>query len=251
ESVAEHPAVFATFTAPSFGPVHALRADRHSRPQFTPGILEEAIRLAVAMTTVPIPATPNDPNPRVARWGSQLDIRHLRSGAPGDLSEQAVAGYIAKYATKSTEGYGPALTRRLTPRDLARLDTAQVRPHIARHVRAAWRLGASPHLARLHLQRWAHQLGFGGHFLTRSRRYSTTFTRLRRARATYRRTRGGGIPLDAFGRPDGDDATVILATWTYAGTGWRTDTTRQLAIDAAARAREHRRATRAKRTSAA
>jgi hypothetical protein len=219
--------------------------------EFTPGVLEDAIRLAVAMTTVPVPAPLTDPHPHVARWGSQLDIRHLRSGAPGDLSEQAVAGYIAKYATKATETYGPALTRRLTPGDLARLDSAQVRPHIARHVRAAWRLGAHPYLARLRLQRWAHQLGFGGHFLTRSRRYSTTFTSLRRARATYRRTRHGGVPLDAFGRPDGDDATVILATWAYVGSGWRTEANRQLAIDAAARAREHRRLARQGRATAA
>jgi len=96
------------------------------------------------------------------------------------------------------------------------------------------------------------QLGFGGHFLTRSRRYSTTFTALRRARATYRRTRRhGGVPLDAFGRPDGDDATVILATWVYAGSGWRTEANRQLAIDTAARAREHRRAARATRAESA
>jgi len=125
-------------------------------PQFTPGVLEEAIRLAVAMTSVPVPAPLTDRHPRVARWGSQPDIRQLRSGAPGDLSEQAVAGYIAKYATKSTETYGPALTRRLTPGALARLDSAQLRSHITRLIRAAWRLGAHPHLARLHLQRWAH-----------------------------------------------------------------------------------------------
>ena len=30
-------------------------------------------------------------------------------------------------------------------------------------------------------------LGFGGHFLTKARRYSVTFTALRQARVTYRR----------------------------------------------------------------
>ena len=32
-------------------------------------------------------------------------------------------------------------------------------------------------------------LGFGGHFLTKARRYSVTFAALRQARITYRRTR--------------------------------------------------------------
>ena len=33
----------------------------------------------------------------------------------------------------------------------------------------------------LNLRRWAHMLGFRGHFLTKTRRYSTTFTALRAA----------------------------------------------------------------------
>ncbi|MEV4802970.1 replication initiator [Nonomuraea sp. NPDC049421] len=33
---------------------------------------------------------------RVLRWGDQLDIRPITMG--GDLTDQAVAGYIAKYA---------------------------------------------------------------------------------------------------------------------------------------------------------
>ena len=35
---------------------------------------------------------------------------------------------------------------------------------------------------------WAHMLGYGGHFLTKSRRYSVTFGQLRAARTDYRRT---------------------------------------------------------------
>jgi hypothetical protein len=35
-------------------------------------------------------------------------------------------------------------------------------------------LGARPSLASLRLGKWAHMLGFGGHFSTKSRRYSTT-----------------------------------------------------------------------------
>ena len=39
-----------------------------------------------------------------------------------------------------------------------------------------------PRSADLNLARHAHRLGFGGHFLTKSRRYSTTFGALRDAR---------------------------------------------------------------------
>ena len=37
----------------------------------------------------------------------------------------------------------------------------------------------------LRLRAWAHMLGFGGHWSTKSRRYSTTFTVLRRARVAF------------------------------------------------------------------
>jgi hypothetical protein len=36
----------------------------------------------------------------------------------------------------------------------------------------AWNLGAQPELVKL--RHWAHTLGFGGHWLTKSRRYSVT-----------------------------------------------------------------------------
>jgi hypothetical protein len=47
-------------------------------------------------------------------------------------------------------------------------------------------------------------LGFGGHFWTKSRRYSTTLGALRRARVAHaiRRQRGDTLPLDAWGRPE-------------------------------------------------
>ena len=38
------------------------------------------------------------------------------------------------------------------------------------------------------LRRWTHMLGFGGHFATKSRRYSTTHKALRAARREWRRT---------------------------------------------------------------
>jgi hypothetical protein len=40
-------------------------------------------------------------------------------------------------------------------------------------VRACWELGGRPQLDGLRLRAWAHMLGFGGHWSTKSRRYST------------------------------------------------------------------------------
>jgi hypothetical protein len=115
--------------------------------------------------------------------------------------------------------------------------------HVAELVRACWELGAHPNLADLRLGKWAHMLGFGGHFSTKSRRYSTTLGALRRARVAYaiRRRRGDTLPLDAWGRPDEGQAVIVLATWSYIGCGYQTTGEAWLAASAAARAREARR----------
>jgi hypothetical protein len=107
-------------------------------------------------------------------------------------------------------------------------------------------LGSRPSLAKLRLRKWAHMLGFGGHFSTKSRRYSTTLGALRRARVAYaiRRRRGNALPLDAWGRPEGDQAVIVLASWNYLGSGYQSTGEAWLAASAAARAREERRVAR-------
>jgi hypothetical protein len=180
---------------------------------------------------------------RYARWGEQLDVHNITEGEDqaGELSAEQVAGYIAKYATKATESFGSGLDRRLTGDDLERLD--KLPAHVAELVRAAWELGGHPELDGLRLRPWAHMLGFRGHWSTKSRRYSTTFTVLRRARVTFakRRRAKDGIPLDARGRPEDDQAVIVVASWVYVGSDYETEGERRLALSAAARAREERR----------
>jgi hypothetical protein len=86
-------------------------------------------------------------------------------------------------------------------------------------------------------------LGFRGHWSTKSRRYSTTMTALRRARVAYakRRRARDGIPLDAWERPEDDQAVTVVASWSYVGAGYQTQGEAWLALSAAARARERRR----------
>jgi hypothetical protein len=209
---------------------------------FTAALLEEALRQAVPTVRVPCPPLEDGGPTRYARWGEQLDVRNItRDGQAEELSAEQVAGYIAKYATKATESFGAGLDRRLTdPDDLDRLDS--LAPHAAELVRAAWELGGRPELEGLRLRAWAHMLGFGGHWSTKSRRYSTTMGALRRARVAFakRRRARDGIPLDAWGRPEDDQVVIVVASWVYVGAGYETEGERWLALSAAARAREQR-----------
>jgi hypothetical protein len=209
---------------------------------FTAALLEDGLRQAVP--TVRVPCSPLDDGPgRYARWGEQLDVRNITTGddEAGELSAEQVAGYIAKYATKATESFGAGLDRRIDGDDLEHLDSLPA--HVAALVRACWELGARPELAGLRLRPWAHMLGFGGHWSTKSRRYSTTMGALRRARVTFakRRRAHDGVPLDAWGRPEDDQAVIVVASWVYVGSGYATEGERWLALSAAARAREQRR----------
>ena len=98
----------------------------------------------------------------------------------------------------------------------------------------AWQLGTR-------FRAWAHMLGYGGHFLTKSRRYSVTFGQLRAARTEHRRAnRPAAADRDAWGRPLDETVVLVLPViWTYEGTGRPLAADAELALAAAARARAH------------
>jgi hypothetical protein len=85
------------------------------------------------------------------------------------------------------------------------------------------------------LRRWAHMLGYRGHFATKSRRYSTTMRALRAARRDWQRRQ------HPEARQYGDQTIITCTNLQWAGRGWRTTADALLALSAAARAREHRR----------
>jgi hypothetical protein len=148
------------------------------------------------------------------------------------VTAQQVAAYIAKYATKSTEAFTASGNR-------PRLD--ELPEHLARMAQAAQTLSSHRPLGRLRLGRHATLMGYGGHWSTKSRRYSTTLGAIRRSRAEYaRRTdQGSAVPLDAWGRPLDDDQVLVVADWRYDGHGYHHPGDAILAAAAAARAREH------------
>jgi hypothetical protein len=174
-------------------------------------------------------------------FGSQTDRRPLcrdtivSTGKPLDAG--AVANYIAKYATKTLHAPGVPDTR---IRHASEITGLRCSAHYRVMIITAWELGSRQATGDTRFRQWAHMLGYGGHFLTKSRRYSVTFGQLRAARTDYRRTqRHPDGERDPWGRPLDETVVLILTTWTYAGTGHNTAPGAQLALASAARAREH------------
>lgn len=129
----------------------------------------------------------------VATWGSQVDVQVLdRSAGP---RAQKVASYVAKYATKSSDGGGALDAPIRSEEDLAR---RSLPPHLRRMAETAWALGADTSFEPYRLRRHAHSLGYSGHFMSKSQRYSTSFTALKAARVAWREAmRRGGDGVEA------------------------------------------------------
>jgi hypothetical protein len=187
---------------------------------YSAGLLCDAI--AQAADAVSLTAGPDRAPVRLG-FGSQTDARAIRhtSELPGTgqaLSGQAVANYIAKYATKSLTAPGLPDRRIRTTFDMQGIRCSA---HFKRMISTAWQLGSKRATGDPRLRQWAHMLGYGGHFLTKSRRYSVTFGELRAARTAHRRAqRHPGGERDPWGRPLDETTVLVLATWTYAGTGY-------------------------------
>jgi hypothetical protein len=92
-------------------------------------------------------------------------------------------------------------------------------PQARNMIEVCWRLGRLEELNWLKLRQWAHMLGYGGHFSTKSRQYSTTLTAIRASRAEYRAREG----REAAGVPQLPDVPLVrVGSWQVAGTGYLT-----------------------------
>jgi hypothetical protein len=205
------------------GAVHfhaVIRFDGPEGPDTSPpawatlDLLTDAIRAAAARVAVDVPPAGDQPA-RTLRWGTQLDVQPIGAFGNGeDITEQAVASYVAKYATKAAETTG-TVDRRIGNKEA--LVLLGVPDHPRRLIEAC--LDLHPLYPDRKLRDWAHMLGFRGHFSTKSRRYSTTLGALRQVRADYRAAQQRA----ALGLPDPDDdpeaTTLTLAHWAYAGHG--------------------------------
>ena len=208
--------------------------------------LENAIRQAAAAIRYSTSPHPGQPGGWLITWGAELDVRAIAMHGTNPVTDSMVAGYLAKYATKGTE---------ITGHNSRRLDASTISvyadptgTHVQRLIHAAWTLGQAARWESL--ARWAHMLGFGGHFLTKGRRYSITFQALRDARITYQRAQTTGPGYGpVYSQQDLDDeTTLILNRLSYAGTGWQTSGDALLANTAADQARRRRQAARDEKT---
>ncbi len=221
----------AIFRLDGIDPVYPERTIQ-PHPAITAGLLAVLIRQVASaawFATVPHRVKPQGWD---IRWGAQVDPRVVRLTDDGDVTDVAVASYLAKYATKSTEPAG-------IPPGRITAENAEIwadkRTHQGRLIRACLRIGGHPHEDFQALRRWAHMLGYRGHFATKSRRYSTTMRALRAARHDWHR-RQHQLPGH-----HGDKTVITETELEWAGCGWRTTGDALLALSAAARARDHRR----------
>ena len=204
-------------------------------PAITPQVLADLIRQVSATTWFATVAHPAKPNGWDIRWGDQIDPRIVQVTAAGGITDTTVASYLAKYATKSTEPAGIPPGRITADNAAIYADTGT---YHGRMIRACLQLGGHPHEDFRALRRWAHMLGYRGHFATKSRRYSTTMRALRAARRDWQRRQHPQV------HEHGDKLLIIDTSLQWAGRGWRTSGDALLALSAAARAREHRRVAR-------
>jgi hypothetical protein len=197
------------------------------------GDLVDAVEHAAHTVTFATDPHPQHPAGWVIAWGDQLDVRTINLGTDGAITDGMVAGYLAKYATKATEATGHT-SRKLTAETID-VYADPDGTHTQRLVDACWTLGRPAEWRSL--RRWAHMLGFGGHFLTKSRHYSVTFRLLREERAIWQRTQTAGPEPDV----STEASTVLVLNFLdFVGAGWHNPGDAMLANSAAAQARERR-----------
>jgi hypothetical protein len=288
--------------------VHADDLDAVIPPPAGIGLadLVDALHHATCATSFHTPKHPDRPDGWPMAWGDPdkgIDIRPVTLTGTGEVTDGMVAGYLAKYATKSTEATGHNSTR--ITADTINQHADPDGGHTVRLIDACWRLGrptatpapltgrpqtrrhtparggpfgppwdcpdcgtrtryracpvcvaerqasldtkpsdaTGPANPYARLRRWAHMLGYGGHFLTKARRYSVTFRLLRDARIAFRRTAAEhdqaatepGIVRAADHQAV--ETSLIVGTLSFAGVGWHTTGDALLANTAAALAR--------------
>ena len=207
----------------------AIRLDGPGGPADAPPVwashdmLADAIRAAADSVTLTVPRPGGEVLELV--FGAQLDLRDIAAEAVGDdetarIRSSRLASYIAKYATKST-GAHDGTDRRV--RSIEDIEALSVSAHHKAMMRTAWELGGMETYAELNLRKWAHMLGFRGHFLTKSRHWSTTLGELRAIRARFRL-------LEALAELDvSEDDVIVVNDWEAVAFGHDSDAERELA----------------------
>ncbi|RPK78776.1 hypothetical protein EES45_17030 [Streptomyces sp. ADI97-07] len=206
--------------------------------------LQEAVGLAVERASLLVES--DAVGERVIKWGDRFKVDQISALGDGELTDAKVAGYVAKYATKNAEGAGTVdrtlMCRPCAGRGYVRgpdcfrdlcancdgtgqtesLTSLPVQQHARQMIRTAWALGHLPEFSDLKLWKWAHMLGFRGHFSSKSRAYSTTLGALRDVRRAWRLAQAE-VARARAGLPVSDENTTLVtaSSWTYLSNGYR------------------------------
>jgi hypothetical protein len=187
------------------GVVHLHAVVRADGPTGSPPPVDSQELARAVLTSASVVAAPHPLG--TARWGEQVDVQILDRSH--EERAKQVSGYVAKDSTKSSEESGVLDFRIRSAEDLAR---RRLPVHLRRMVETAWTLGGDDAYASLRLRRHAHSLGYGGYFLSKSWRYSTTLGALRTARQDWQRNQGR-ITTDVGDRS-------VSVRWRAVGIGW-------------------------------
>jgi hypothetical protein len=187
--------------------------DRADAPglSVSPEELCDAIRQAATRSC--LTADAGDGDTIDVRFGEQLHTRILAARGGGvELCCEQVAAYVAKYSCKASH-------EQITSRD-TEPDAWRERGVPEQLVRMAYAVVSVSQRAGLRgMTRWVHMLGFRGHFVTKSRGYSTNLGTLRADRAAYRAKHDQPDDPDDAGEQE-DDSTPVLSCWEYLGSGY-------------------------------
>jgi hypothetical protein len=183
------------------------RATRARRRDPARGAATRSVRPPVEPASRAMPATVRRP-----RFASASSCTRAPWPAPKTAESSTpgqVAAYVAKYSCKASH-------EQITTRD-TNPDRWRDRGIPEQLVQMAYAALLTERPGLRDLGQWVHMLGFRGHFVTKSRRYSTNLSELRAARAAYRAHQNE--PSDDADVND-DDSTIVLCIWQYLGSGY-------------------------------
>jgi hypothetical protein len=206
--------------------------------------LEDAVQAAAAKVRLNAPPLADGTVYRL-RWGTQVDCRTITDTAPRDSHNpvvahpEQIAAYTAKYLTKTTDDFG--LPVRVFSANHARQTGAS--PHAVRLIETAEHIAATAGAEYARLLVNLATLGYRGHPMTKSRKYSVTFGQLRRARRMHR-ANPAALDPEADIRELLDDVDDDLpegfervSIWRFAGVGYLDLSTAAGAVEQATRSR--------------
>jgi len=211
--------------------------------RLTTADLEDAVQAATAKVRLDAPPLADGTVYRLC-WGDQVDCRTITDTAPRNgrnpvvAHPEQIAGYTAKYLTKTTDDFG--LPVRVFSANHARHTGAST--HAVRLIETAEQIATTAGEPYQRLLANLATLGYRGHPITKSREYSVTFGQVRRAR---RQHRANPAALD----PDADIRELLdldqdlpegferVSGWQFAGVGYLDLPTAAAAVEEAARCR--------------